>query len=153
MSDDRPNDFEQTPVAHPDTPSTTPPAATSDSGPKEPDVVAKPTRGIQITERAAKEIQRVIAEQALPASCHVRLGAKGGGCSGFTYVLDFDKNGPTEFDLTYEQHDVRIVIDKKSEFFMGGTELDFNDGLLDRGFVFKNPQASGTCGCGTSFSA
>ncbi|MCK5941136.1 MAG: iron-sulfur cluster assembly accessory protein [Planctomycetes bacterium] len=107
-----------------------------------------------LTERAAKEIQRVIAEQNFPADkTWVRIGAKGGGCSGFTYVLDFDQNGPTEFDLTFEQHGVKLVVDKKSEFFMGGTELDFNDGLLDRGFVFKNPLASGTCGCGTSFSA
>jgi iron-sulfur cluster assembly protein len=112
-----------------------------------------PKRGIVVTERAATEITRVIAEHGLPADCWVRVGAKGGGCSGFTYVLDFDKNGPTEFDLTFEMHDVKVVVDKKSEFFMGGTILDFNDGLLDRGFVFKNPQASGTCGCGTSFSA
>jgi iron-sulfur cluster assembly protein len=114
---------------------------------------AKPGRGVQVTERAAKEIQRVIHDHGLPATSWVRIGAKGGGCSGFTYVLDFDPNGPTEFDLAFEQHDVKVVIDKKSEFFMGGTMLDFNDGLLDRGFVFKNPQASGTCGCGTSFSA
>jgi iron-sulfur cluster assembly protein len=114
---------------------------------------SKTARGIILTERAAKEIQRVIAEHQFPAGCWVRIGAKGGGCSGFTYVLDFDQHGPTEFDLTFEQHGVRIVIDKKSEFFMGGTTLDFNDGLLDRGFVFKNPQATGTCGCGTSFSA
>ena len=114
----------------------------------------KPARGVQLTERAAKEILRVISEQNFPAdTTWVRIGAKGGGCSGFTYVLDFDQNGPTEFDLTFEQHGVRIVVDKKSEFFMGGTTLDFNDGLLDRGFVFKNPQAKGTCGCGTSFSA
>lgn len=114
----------------------------------------KPTHGVQITERAATEIQRVIGEQGFPKdSTWVRIGAKGGGCSGFTYVLDFDQNGPTEFDLTFQQHGVNIVVDKKSDFFMGGTELDFNDGLLDRGFVFKNPQASGTCGCGTSFSA
>jgi iron-sulfur cluster assembly protein len=113
-----------------------------------------PTRGVQLTERAAKEIQRVIVEQKFPVdSTWVRIGAKGGGCSGFTYVLDFDQSGPTEFDLTFAQHGVNIVVDKKSDFFMGGTELDFNDGLLDRGFVFKNPQASGTCGCGTSFSA
>jgi iron-sulfur cluster assembly protein len=97
---------------------------------------------------------RVIAEQGFAeASTWVRIGAKGGGCSGFTYVLDFDQNGPTEFDLTFTQHGVNVIVDKKSEFFMGGTHLDFNDGLLDRGFVFKNPQASGTCGCGTSFSA
>lgn len=115
---------------------------------------AKPGRGVTMTERAAKEIERVITEQKFPLDeTWVRIGAKGGGCSGFTYVLDFDRSGPTEFDLTFEQHGIKIVVDKKSEFFMGGTELDFNDGLLDRGFVFKNPLASGSCGCGTSFSA
>ena len=114
----------------------------------------KEGRGVVVSERAAEEILRVIDEQEFDrAQTWVRIGAKGGGCSGFTYVLDFDQAGPTEFDLTFEQHGVKIVVDKKSEFFMGGTELDFNDGLLDRGFVFKNPQASGTCGCGTSFSA
>lgn len=123
------------------------------SQPTAPAAPAKPLRGVQVTERAAKEITRVIAEHKLPPDCWVRIGAKGGGCSGFTYVLDFDQNGPTEFDLSFEQHGIRVVIDKKSEFFMGGTTLDFNDGLLDRGFVFKNPQATSSCGCGTSFSA
>ena len=119
-----------------------------------PDEAKKSTQGVQLSERAAKEIKRVIEEQKFTLdNTWVRIGAKGGGCSGFTYVLDFDQTGPTEFDLTYEQHGVNVVVDKKSDFFMGGTELDFNDGLLDRGFVFKNPQASGTCGCGTSFSA
>ena len=121
----------------------------SPAAPAEP----KPGRGVHLSERAAKEIQRVIAEQNFPATTWVRIGAKGGGCSGFTYVLDFDQNGPTEFDLSFVQHGVNLVVDKKSEFFMGGTMLDFNDGLLDRGFVFKNPQATGSCGCGTSFSA
>lgn len=128
---------------------TTETAPGSTPAPVEP----KPGRGVHLTERAAKEITRVIAEQNFPATTWVRIGAKGGGCSGFTYVLDFDQNGPTEFDLPFTQHGVNLVVDKKSEFFMGGTILDFNDGLLDRGFVFKNPQASGTCGCGTSFSA
>lgn len=116
--------------------------------------VTRPKRAaITISERAAKEVRRVIEENGFPLdSTHVRIGAKGGGCSGLTYVLDFDKAGPTEFDLVYEQHDVKLLIDKKSSFFMSGTELDFNDGLLDRGFVFKNPAASGSCGCGTSFS-
>ena len=114
---------------------------------------AKPARGVVLTERAAKEILRVIAEQKFPDTTWVRVGAKGGGCSGFTYVLDFDQTGPTEFDLTFPQLGVNVVVDKKSEFFIGGTMLDFNDGLLDRGFVFKNPQATGSCGCGTSFSA
>lgn len=109
--------------------------------------------GIEITDRAAKEVSRVMQENELdPGQTWVRIGAKGGGCSGMTYVLDFDPNGPTEFDLSFDAHGVRLVIDKKSSFFMAGTILDFNDGLLDRGFVFKNPEATGTCGCGTSFS-
>jgi len=108
---------------------------------------------VTITERAAKEVLKVIEEQNFDESTMIRIGAKGGGCAGFSYVLDFDEKGATEFDLSYEQHGVNLVIDKKSSFFMMGTELDFNDGLLDRGFVFKNPAATGSCGCGTSFSA
>ncbi len=132
-------------------PNPTQPAAPATAAPTAP--AQKPGRGVNLTERAAKEIQRVISEQKFVGDVWVRIGAKGGGCSGFTYVLDFDQTGPTEFDLTFTQHGVKLVVDKKSEFFMGGTTLDFNDGLLDRGFVFKNPLASGTCGCGTSFSA
>ena len=114
----------------------------------------KEGRGVHITERAALEIGHVIEEQDMPKdSTWVRIGAKGGGCSGFSYVLDFDQAGPTEFDLGFEMHGVKYIVDKKSEFFMGGTILDFNDDLLNRGFAFKNPAATGTCGCGTSFSA
>ena len=108
---------------------------------------------VTITERAAKEVLKVIKEQNLAESTLIRIGAKGGGCSGFSYVLDFDEKGATEFDITSEQYGVNLVIDKKSSFFMMGAELDFNDGLLDRGFKFKNPTATGSCGCGTSFSA
>ncbi len=111
-----------------------------------------PTRGIHITERAAQEVVKVIEENNLPGETWLRIGAKGGGCSGFSYVLDFDQKGPTEADLNFEQYGVKVIIDKKSEFFMGGTTVDFNDGLLDRGFVFNNPSAATTCGCGTSFS-
>jgi iron-sulfur cluster assembly accessory protein len=111
-----------------------------------------PKRGIQITARAAKEVLRVIEENELPAETWVRIGAKGGGCSGFSYVLDFDQAGPTEFDLSFDMHGVKVVIDKKSEFFMAGTTIDFSDeNLLNRGFTFTNPKASGSCGCGTSF--
>ena len=114
----------------------------------------KEGRGVAVTERAAQEIKRVIEENDFdPDKTWVRIGAKGGGCSGFSYVLDFDQAGPTEFDLGYEMHGVRYIVDKKSEFFMAGTILDFNDDLLNRGFAFKNPSATGTCGCGTSFSA
>ena len=109
-------------------------------------------QGVALTERAAQEVQRIIAEEGLPADTCLRVGAKGGGCSGFSYVLDFDKQGKTEFDVAYECHGVTVLIDKKSEFVMAGTTVDFNGDLLNRGFVFQNPTASGTCGCGTSFS-
>ena len=110
-------------------------------------------QGISITERAAHEVRRIICEEeGLPADTRLRVGAKGGGCSGFSYVLDFDQKGKTEFDIEIEMHGVRILIDKKSEFFMDGTEIDFNHGLLNRGFVFKNPTATSSCGCGVSFS-
>lgn len=108
---------------------------------------------ITITERAAKEVLSVQTEQEMQDGIvWVRIGAKGGGCAGLTYVLDFDKSPPTEFDLSYEMHGVNLVIDKKSSLFMIGVVLDFNDGLLDRGFKFINPGATGSCGCGTSFS-
>ncbi len=109
--------------------------------------------GVQITDRAAREVKRIIIEEKMVENTWLRLGVKGGGCSGFTYILDFDQTGPNEFDLTFEQHEVSIVIDKKSEFFIGGTVIDFNDEhLLNRGFTFQNPSATGGCGCGTSFS-
>ncbi len=112
---------------------------------------SKPT-GVGMTEAAAKEVIRIVAEENLPEGTALRVGAKGGGCSGFSYVLDFDQKGKTEFDVEYVCHGVTILIDKKSEFFMSGTTIDFNNGLLNRGFIFVNPMASGSCGCGTSFS-
>jgi iron-sulfur cluster assembly protein len=118
------------------------------------DTTVEGDRGVRLTERSAKEIGRVFTEQSFdPTRTWLRVGAKGGGCSGLTYILDFDKEGPTEFDLEFESHGVKLIIDKKSEFFVGGMTIDFNDGLLNRGFVFENPQATGSCGCGSSFSA
>ena len=111
-----------------------------------------PGQSVSLSERAAAEVKRIIAEEGLPASTCLRIGAKGGGCSGFSYVLDFDKKGRTEFDSAYESYGVTVLIDKKSEFVMGGTLVDFNGELLNRGFTFVNPSASGTCGCGTSFT-
>ena len=82
----------------------------------------------------------------------MRISVKGGGCSGFEYQIDIDSHAPDEFDVVMVQHGVRVVVDMKSEFYMSGTTIDFNDGLMERGFTFKNPLASGTCGCGSSFS-
>ena len=108
---------------------------------------------VQLTEKAAREVQKIIRENNLGEGTCLRVGAKGGGCSGFSYVLDFDRRGKTEFDFQYEWFGVRVLLDKKSAKVMTGVVVDFNDAdLLNRGFVFQNPAATGTCGCGTSFS-
>lgn len=127
-------------------------AASTDQPMNAIDADAAPGRGVVLTERAAIEVKRIIREEGLPDSTCLRIGAKGGGCSGFSYVLDFDKKGRTEFDSAYVSGGVTVLIDKKSEFVMGGTIVDFNGELLNRGFTFRNPSASSTCGCGTSFS-
>ena len=87
-----------------------------------------PTVDLTLTANAAARLHALSAKAGAPVL--LRVAVDGGGCSGFTYVLDFDQNGPTEFDLAFQQHGVNVVVDKKSEFFMGGTILDFNDGLL-----------------------
>lgn len=107
---------------------------------------------ICITGLAASEFQLILKQKDLPDDTAMRLSVKGGGCSGFEYQIDLEHNPADEFDVETYHHDVRVVIDMKSEFYMSGTTIDFNDGLMERGFTFKNPIASGTCGCGSSFS-
>ena len=105
-----------------------------------------------LTETAREELSRIFKEQKFDKKkTWIKIGMKGGGCSGFTYILDFCDN-KDEFDLEYEEEGIKIVIDKKSDFFMQGVTIDFNTTLLDRGFKFINPQATSTCGCGVSFS-
>jgi iron-sulfur cluster assembly protein len=108
--------------------------------------------GIFVTERAAKEFRHILKEKGLPDETAMRLSVKGGGCAGFAYQIDLDRNPADEFDIELKQHDLRVVVDMKSEFYMQGSVIDFNDSLMERGFKFKNPTASGTCGCGSSFS-
>jgi len=108
--------------------------------------------GIQITQRAARELKHILHEKGLPECTAMRLSVKGGGCSGFSYQIDLDQNPADEFDTETFQHGVRVVVDMKSEFYMEGTTIDFNESIMERGFVFENPTASGTCGCGSSFS-
>lgn len=107
---------------------------------------------IVITERAAKEFRHILREKGLPDDTGMRLSVKGGGCSGFSYQIDLERNPADEFDLESLQHGVRVLVDMKSEFYMQGSTIDFNDSLMERGFKFSNPTASGTCGCGSSFS-
>ncbi len=107
---------------------------------------------IRLTERAARQVLKIKAENNLPESSALRIGVKGGGCSGLSYVLGFDaETKPT--DLHFEQHGVKMTVDPKSMFFLSGTQLDYEDGLNGKGFVFNNPKAVRTCGCGNSFSA
>jgi len=106
---------------------------------------------IGITERARKEVKRIINEQGLPAQTALRVGVKGGGCSGFSYTLGFDDQ-VAETDQVEEVDGVRIVCDPKSFLYLSGTEVDFEESLMGRGFKFGNPNASKTCGCGESFS-
>jgi iron-sulfur cluster assembly protein len=107
---------------------------------------------IRLTEKAAAEVRRIRAQNNIPEEHALRLGVKGGGCSGFSYVLGFDSESKPG-DQTFELHGIRVVVDQKSLFYISGTELDFSDGLNGRGFVFNNPKATKTCGCGSSFSA
>lgn len=105
-----------------------------------------------VTEKAAKEVQRVIAEQNLPSETVLRVGVAGGGCSGFQYSLGFDNQTDLAKDHVSEQHGIKVAVDKRSELFLDGTKVDFYDGLEKRGFTFDNPNAVKSCGCGSSFS-
>jgi iron-sulfur cluster assembly protein len=105
---------------------------------------------ITLTENAAKEIRKVKAENGLGDDVPVRIGIKGGGCSGFTYTFDFDSK-KSKFDLEFESNGMKVLVDKKSHLYIDGTEIDWSYSLMDRGLKFKNPSAKGSCGCGTSF--
>lgn len=105
---------------------------------------------VSLSERAAKEVQRMMADQQLPNETMLRVSVVGGGCSGFEYRLSFDQNAAGE-DTVTEAHGIRVAVDPKSARFLNGTEIDIHEGLDKRGFVFNNPLAVRTCGCGTSF--
>ena len=105
---------------------------------------------ITITEKAAKQVRKIMDENKIEGEFGLRVGVKGGGCSGLTYQLGFD-GVPKEGDTLIEQHGVKLFVDGKSLFYLAGTTLDFSDGLNGKGFVFNNPNASKTCGCGESF--
>jgi iron-sulfur cluster assembly protein len=106
---------------------------------------------ISISERAIGEVRRIITEQNLPTETVLRVGVKGGGCSGFSYSLGFDDT-IQETDQEFEREGVKVVCDPKSFLYLNGTEVDFEESLMGRGFKFGNPNASKTCGCGESFS-
>ena len=107
---------------------------------------------IKVSDKARERINQLLSEENLDKTTHfLRVGVKGGGCSGLSYVLDFDDN-LQEGDSVSEDNGVKVVVDKKSLLYLFGTELNFSDGLNGKGFEFINPNASRTCGCGESFS-
>ncbi len=107
---------------------------------------------ITLTNRAILEIVRIISEQNLGEGVSLRVGVKGGGCSGFSYTLGFDDVDPSEVDQVFEVDGVKVICDPKSFLYLNGIEIDFEESLMGRGFKFNNPNASNSCGCGESFS-
>lgn len=105
---------------------------------------------IKVSDNAKKEAIRLITSED-KEGLFIRVGVTGGGCSGLMYNLEFD-NEKKEGDQEFEDNGVKVVVDKKSFLYLIGTELDFSGGLNGKGFVFVNPNASRTCGCGESFS-
>ncbi len=105
--------------------------------------------GISLTEKAAAKLKAIFDEQ-MPDGC-LRVGIKGGGCSGFSYTLDVTDK-PAADDEVFVSHGIRVVTDPKSYLYLNGSEVDYNDSLLNGGFIFHNPNAKRSCGCGASFS-
>ncbi len=110
--------------------------------------VAQP---ISLTQGAIQQLLSIRNEQNIPAEHGLRIGVKGGGCSGFSYVLGFDSK--TEKDDEFEIDGLKVFMEKAHAIYLLGMEIDWVDGLSNRGFSFNNPNATSTCGCGTSFSA
>jgi iron-sulfur cluster assembly protein len=115
--------------------------------PAEPAAPAEGARVVELTDAAKTEVQRLIAEEGKPG---LRLAIKGGGCSGLSYQMEFTEEA--EGDTVVEFEGFRVFLDRKSTIYLSGVTLDHQGGLEGRGFVFHNPQASNTCGCGESFS-
>jgi iron-sulfur cluster assembly protein len=111
-----------------------------------------PSKGIQVTDNALKRIRSaMVKENVSPEQGGLRLGVQGGGCSGLSYNIRFDTQ-PRERDRVFQFEDVRVFVDPKSFIYLHGMILDYNETLMQQGFVFKNPNSTKSCGCGSSFS-
>ncbi|MCB0666632.1 MAG: iron-sulfur cluster assembly accessory protein [Saprospiraceae bacterium] len=106
---------------------------------------------ISLTEGALRELNKIRVQENVPEQYGLRVGVKGGGCSGFSYILGFD--ALKEGDQEYLIDGMRVIMSKSHGIYLLGMEIDYVDGLNNRGFTFNNPNAKDTCGCGTSFSA
>lgn len=107
---------------------------------------------ITLTPTAAEQVKLLISKETKP-NMGLRIGIKGGGCSGMTYVLALDEATPKQYDEVFEQDGVKILIDAKSHLYLNGMTVDYKNSLVGGGFEFNNPNAKKSCGCGTSFSA
>ena len=106
---------------------------------------------VMLTDGAVKQLKSIMTEENVTEKHSLRVGVKGGGCSGFTYILGFDEK--TENDDEFISNGMKIIMNKAHAIYLVGIEVDFLDGLQNRGFTFNNPNAKESCGCGTSFSA
>ena len=107
------------------------------------------TDPVEITDSAAGQLKKILNEQ-IDTGKYLRIGVKGGGCSGLSYVLDVDEK--KEYDEEYVVKGVSFILDRRHRLYLEGTIIDFSVGLDNRGFTFENPNASSTCGCGSSFN-
>ena len=107
---------------------------------------------IKVSDQAKEKAIQLMTEDGFkPFEDYIRVGVKSGGCSGLEYVLKFD-NQKTDSDQVFEDNGIKIIVDKKSILYLAGTVLEYSGGLNGKGFIFNNPNASRTCGCGESFS-
>lgn len=104
---------------------------------------------IKLSSRAAREIRTIMTDKNIPTGFGLRVGVKGGGCSGMSYILGFDRN--REQDMSFDVDGIPVFIDRRHGLYLMGTTVDYHDGLDARGFTFENPNATSTCGCGSSF--
>ncbi|MDX1931276.1 MAG: iron-sulfur cluster assembly accessory protein [Capsulimonadales bacterium] len=108
---------------------------------------------VRLTPTAIKQIRRQ-QEKTGKVGWYLRLGVRGGGCSGLSYVIDMESEPDPDFDMVYEEDGIKVVVDRKSALYLKDSTLDYNiRNLMEGGFVFENPQAVRSCGCGTSFTA
>ena len=119
--------------------------------PAAPTETTAPKKTVTITDGAVEYARKRLAQRGTPDAA-VRLGVRGGGCSGFSYVIEFADDPPRERDLVFEAGGVRFYVDKKSFVYLAGSALDYEKTLVFSGFKFKNPQEASRCGCGHSFT-
>jgi iron-sulfur cluster assembly protein len=105
---------------------------------------------VTLTAGAIREIKKLMTAEGFDTTQQLRVGVKGGGCSGMSYILGFDQK--QESDQEFEIEGISCVMNRSHEIYLYGMQIDWQDGLNNRGFTFKNPNASNTCGCGTSFA-